>query len=160
MKERVASINLFYELARVPGAATARGVLYEVNALAKISEGGEFATRDLATGAETRTVFPRMEMRTFSDGADLALGEASVWVPLLYTNPGFDAIVPGVGFLQCTIAETHAIKAAGVALMQQLAEVQPQSLYFVVPSSRYAGFGKQQIRGARGVAQHCMCVDI
>jgi len=128
---------------------TFRGQFWERFVHAYLIKGGTFKVRNLQTKQEfnvqLNTIICKYlhnieEVSSFAPNAD-------VWLsPVIPNFESVDAIIPGFGLFQITIAKKHPIKHQG--LLNVLSRLPYHSdnfrLFFVLPVDQYAGFTSEQ----------------
>jgi len=114
------------------------GRLFESHAIERLRRGGRFKVRDLYSGMENELVIPPTQIKQIVKAAERNQS-AQLHVPISKNYRGIDAWFPTIGGFQITIAESHKINAK---VHDDLPKLGPkgQSLYWVLPPSRYEEF--------------------
>jgi hypothetical protein len=160
--------------------SSVRGHLFESYAHRRLSEGGEFNVRNLATGDGATWQLPALPLRTFRVWADVQPSDSvpavSYLRPMVRNLAAVDAIAvlrpegeaadaaegsgapPPAMFLQMTISTQHPVSASGftrtVEALPQAAGPQQLALVFVVPDDLFERFERQHYKGAASTAAH------
>jgi hypothetical protein len=131
-----------------------RGKYFEVYAIGMLEKGGEFKCRKLVEGEKDANFDGSLDETTLIIEPSVKLvvdkvvpGQTlnQLHVPKSKTNPAIDAWIPGIGAMQITVSETHAIKNS-TATIEILAMIGPgaQTLYWLLPPQVYRSFTKKK----------------
>jgi len=118
-----------------------RGYLFEGYAHNILCNGGKFRIRSLQSGDIQHLTIPQTEEVAIHDFSDAIATEKKYYRPLTQNFAAIDSWIPGIGFFQFTVSESHAIKLK--PFRDLLEHTKMTQLYFVVPSNIFNSFKQQ-----------------
>lgn len=147
--ERDNFVTFLSNAANDPLFGTLRGQLWERLVHASIIKGGTFKVRNLKTKEEfTVDLNPTISKYLYKiQEVSLMVPNATVWLrPVISNFESVDAIIPGFGLFQITIAKKHGVKHQGLLNLFKNLQNHPYNyrLFFVLPPDQYMSFTSEQ----------------
>lgn len=147
--ERENFVTFLSNAANDPMFGSLRGQLWERFVHACLIKGGTYKVKNLKTKEESNLHLNPTISKYLSNIQEVSLlvPNATVWLrPVISNFESVDAIIPGFGFFQITIAKKHGVKHKGLLnLLEKLPNHRDNyRLFFVLPPDQYMLFTSEQ----------------